>query len=273
MIVWPSTIENSNTKNLKFESAEGCYSQAVIRRNDVRVKWAVKAFTDVGEGGPVYAQGVHLSLGSPPSLTSSRAYAPKSVLYTAATATPEDGERLLELSSNWFEDGKKHPKYSEAGLPIQKLVGERSRVETYHTLYKKNGDETLTDVKCMYWAPKTYQMDICTVDGDVGADEVVILEKGVLYKQKYGERRGLFPEGVRSFPFFHFQVRVPSLPFFIFPTAYVDERPRNRTVCRAAHIGVQAPRETSVARNCRAGACGSSRQRAPRHFKGCVESC
>ncbi len=163
MIVWPSTIENSNTKNLKFKSAKGCYSQAVIRRNDVRVKWAVKAFTDVGEGGPVYAQGVHLSLGSPPPLTSSRAYAP---------ATPEDGERLLELSSNWFEDVKKHPKYSEAGLSIQKLVGERSRVETYHTLYEKNGDETLTDVKCMYWAPKTYQMDICTVDGDVGVDEI-----------------------------------------------------------------------------------------------------
>ena len=73
-------------------------------------------------------------------------------------------------------------------------------------LYEKNGDESAADVKCMYWAPKTYQMDICTVDGTVGSDEVVVLEKGTLYKQKFVERKKLFPEGIKSFPFFHFQV-------------------------------------------------------------------
>ena len=136
---------------LKFESAEGCYSQAVITRKDLRVKWAVKAFTDVGEGSPVYAHGVYLSLGSPPSLTSSRSYQPKSVLYTAATSAADAGRRLQALSPTWFEDRAKYPKYVE-GLPIQKLVGERTRVQTYRTQRRKH------DVKCMYWAPKTYQV-------------------------------------------------------------------------------------------------------------------
>lgn len=200
-------IRYAHPKKFKFESAEGCYSQAVIRRDDIRVKWAVKAFTDVGEDGPVYTQGVYLSVGSPPSLTTSRAYQPKSVLYTAASSSAEAGERLRELPTDWFEDKKKYPKYSEARLPIQKLIGERSRVETYRTLYEKTKDEELEDVKCMYWAPETYQMDICTVDGNVGSDEVVVLEKGVLYKQKFVRRKNLFPEGIKSFPFFHFQVR------------------------------------------------------------------
>ena len=58
----------------------------------------------------------------------------------------------------------------------------------------------------MYWAPKTYQLDICTVNGNVKSDEIVTLEKGILYKQKFVVRNKVFPEGITSFPFFHFQV-------------------------------------------------------------------
>eukprot|EP00578_Thalassiosira_sp_NH16_P030912 CAMPEP_0181078602 /NCGR_PEP_ID=MMETSP1071-20121207/1574_1 /TAXON_ID=35127 /ORGANISM="Thalassiosira sp., Strain NH16" /LENGTH=994 /DNA_ID=CAMNT_0023159929 /DNA_START=220 /DNA_END=3204 /DNA_ORIENTATION=- len=195
-------IRYAHPDTLKFESAEGCYSQAVITKKDIKVKWAVKAFTDVGEDSPVYAQGVYFSLGSPPSLTSSKSYNPKSVLYTAATV--DSGHQLLSLPYDWFEDKSKYPKYSEGHLPIQRYVGERTKVQTYRTLYE-NGDKKSADIKCMYWAPKTYQMDICTVDGDVESDEVVVLEKGALYKQKFVERKKLFPEGIKSFPFFHFQ--------------------------------------------------------------------
>ena len=199
-------IRYSNTKNIKFESAEGCYSQAVIQKKDIKVKWAVKAFTDVGENSPIYTHGVYLSLGSKPSLTSSRSYHPKSVLYTAADT--KSGHALQSLPYNWFEDKSNYPKYIEEKLPIQKLVGERTKVQTYRTLYQQ-GELTKADaekVKCMYWAPKTYQLDICTVNGNVKSDEVVVLEKGVLYKQKYVVRKKIFPEGIRSFPFFHFQV-------------------------------------------------------------------
>jgi len=197
---------SKNTKNIKFESAEGCYSQAVIQKKDIKVKWAVKAFTDVGENSPIYTHGVYLSLGSKPSLTTSRSYHPKSVLYTAADT--KSGHALQSLPYNWFEDKTNYPKYIEENLPIQKLVGERTKVQTYRTLYNQ-GELTKEDadkVKCMYWAPKTYQLDICTVNGNVASDEVVVLEKGVLYKQKYVVRKKLFPEGIRSFPFFHFQV-------------------------------------------------------------------
>ena len=219
-------VRYAHTETLKFESAEGCYSQAVLARKDVRVKWAVKASTDYLPGSPIYAQGVYLSLGSVPSYTSSASRRPKSVLYTssssssssssAAASIGEDGgggRMLLDLPHDWFEDRIKYPKYNEKGLAIQKLVGERTKVETYRMLHDA-GDEDAADVKCMFWAPKTYQMDICTVDGNVGSDEVVILERGVLYKQKFVVRTKVFPEGISSFPFFHFQVRSSSPPLY-----------------------------------------------------------
>jgi len=186
----------------KFESAEGCYSQAVIRRKDIKVKWAVKAFSDVGEGSPVYTQGMYLSLGSAPSWTSSRSYVPKSVLYTAADV--HSGKRLLDLSTNWFEDKTKYVLYNQQDESLQQYEGAKSKVETYRSLYE-SGDEEAKDVKCMYWAPKDYQMDICTVEGTVSSDDVVTLENGVLYKQKFRLRNDAFPPGINSFPFFHFQ--------------------------------------------------------------------
>jgi hypothetical protein len=199
-------VRYAHPKSLKFESAEGCYSQAVITRKDIKVKWAVKAFTDVGENSPIYTQGVYLSLGPSPSLTTSISFSPKSVLYTAATI--DSGNQLLTLPHDWFKDKSKYPNYSK-NLPIQQYVGEKTKVTTYRTLYE-NGDESASKVKCMYWAPKTYQMDICVANGNVGNDDVVILEKGTLYKQKFVQRENMFPDGVKSFPFFHFQVSFDS---------------------------------------------------------------
>ena len=195
-------VRYAHTQSLKFESAEGCYSQAVITRKDIKVKWAVKAFTDVGENSPIYTQGVYLSLGTSPSLTSSISYNPKSVLYTAATI--ESGKQLLTLPHDWFKDKSKYPNYSK-DIPIQRYVGEKTKVTTYRTLYE-SGNASAAEVKCMYWAPKTYQMDICVVNGNVENDDVVILEKGTLYKQKFVQRENMFPDGIKSFPFFHFQV-------------------------------------------------------------------
>ena len=200
-------------KERKFESAEGCYSQAVIRRKDIKVKWAVKAFSDVGEGSPVYTQGMYLSLGSAPSWTSSRSYMPKSVLYTAADV--HSGKKLLDLSTNWFDDKTNYALYNQKDVALQQYEGTKSKVQTYRTLYE-NGDKTAKDVKCMYWAPKDYQMDICTVEGTVSGDDVVTLENGVLYKQKFRLRENVFPQGINSFPFFHFQVRKFALCTFDF---------------------------------------------------------
>lgn len=197
-------VRYSHPETLQFESAEGCYSQAVLIRKDVKVKWAVKASTDYLEESPIYSQGVYFSLGSSHSSTSSVSYRPRSVLYTSSSN--DRGDALLSLSHDWFEDRTAYPEYSDGALSIQEYVGDRTKVETYRMRYDA-GDMTASDVKCMFWAPRTYQMDICTVDGNVRSDEVVILEGGVLYKRKFAIRHGVFPEGVRSFPFFHFQVR------------------------------------------------------------------
>jgi len=147
---------------------------------------------------------MYLSLGSDPSWTSSRSYVPKSVLYTADTK--ESGKKLLDLSTNWFEDTTRYALYHQKDVPLQQLEGSKSQVQTYRTLYEE-GDEEAKDVKCMYWAPKDYQMDICTVKGTVSSEDVVTLENGVLYKQKFRLREDVFPPGINSFPFFHFQVR------------------------------------------------------------------
>lgn len=195
-------VRYANPDTLKFESAEGCYSQAVITKKDVKVKYAVKAFSDVSEDSPVYAHGMYLSLGSPPSMTFASSYNAKSVLYTASTK--QSGNELLTLSPNWFEDSKKYSLYSKRDLPLQEYVGKRSQVQTYRTLFNE-GDNKASKVKCMYWAPKEYQMDLCTVQGSVGSSDVVTLEDGVLYKQKFVLRNNVFPKGVKSFPFFHFQ--------------------------------------------------------------------
>jgi hypothetical protein len=194
-------VRYANVNTVKFESAEGCYSQAVITKKDVKVKYAVKAFSDVREDSPVYAHGMYLSLGSPPSMTFS-SYNEKSVLYTASTK--QSGNELLSLSPNWFEDHSKYSLYSKRDLPLQEYVGKKSQVQTYRTLYNE-GDHTASKVKCMYWAPKEYQMDLCTIEGTVGISYVVTLEDGVLYKQQFVLRANVFPKGIKSFPFFHFQ--------------------------------------------------------------------
>ncbi|KAL7522146.1 hypothetical protein ACHAWX_006839 [Stephanocyclus meneghinianus] len=197
-------LRYAHPSTVKFESAEGCYSQAVITKKDVKVKYAVKAFSDVSEHSPIYAHGMYLSLGSAPSAIASfsTSYNAKSVLYTASTI--ESGIKLLTLSPNWFEDHSKYSLYSKRDLPLQEYIGEKSQVQTYRTLFNE-GDKEASKVKCMYWAPKDYQMDLCTVEGSVGSDEVVFLEGGVLMKQKFVLRESVFPLGVRSFPFFHFQ--------------------------------------------------------------------
>lgn len=38
---------------IRYESAEGCYALAVSQRQDLRVKYAVKAFTDAAGGSEI----------------------------------------------------------------------------------------------------------------------------------------------------------------------------------------------------------------------------
>ena len=48
-------------KKYRFESAEGCYSYAVLQRDDIRVKYAVKAMTDFNKADPAQEHGIMLA--------------------------------------------------------------------------------------------------------------------------------------------------------------------------------------------------------------------
>jgi hypothetical protein len=53
----------SGNEHLRFESAEGCYSAAILQQTDIKVKFAVKAFTDVHESDTMYSHGIYVSTG------------------------------------------------------------------------------------------------------------------------------------------------------------------------------------------------------------------
>jgi hypothetical protein len=74
------------------ESAKGCYSAAILKRKDVRVKYAIKAFTDIDANDSVNTHGLYLGIGSKRD---------RSIIYKAGS--PQDGKALLQLSPTWFE--------------------------------------------------------------------------------------------------------------------------------------------------------------------------
>jgi hypothetical protein len=48
-------------KKYRFESAEGCYSYAVLQRSDIKVKYAAKAMTDFDKADPAQQHGIMLA--------------------------------------------------------------------------------------------------------------------------------------------------------------------------------------------------------------------
>ena len=77
-------------KKLRVESAEGCYSAAysaaILKRSDIRVKYAVKAFNDKDANDSVNTHGLYLGIGSKRD---------RSKIYEARS--PQEGKELLHL--------------------------------------------------------------------------------------------------------------------------------------------------------------------------------
>jgi hypothetical protein len=118
---------------LRVESAEGCYSAAILKRTDIRVKYAVKAFTDIDAHDSVNTHGLYLGIGLKRD---------RSVIYKAGS--PQDGRVLLQLSPTWFEDRDNVYGLKERA-PLQRQVGKKELVPTSTT--KKS--------KCMFWVPES----------------------------------------------------------------------------------------------------------------------
>jgi hypothetical protein len=132
-------------QKLKFESAEGCYSAAVLDRTDLRVKYATKAFTDTLESDPVYSHGLYIARQK--HSTRQRSFWPSTlvgrsdtdqktklvVLYKAKSI--EEGTALLESSPQWFDIDTV---YSDISKPLQSEVGRKELIELKDPKEKAN---------------------------------------------------------------------------------------------------------------------------------------
>jgi hypothetical protein len=176
------------------ESAEGCYSAAVLDRTDIAVKFAVKAWTDIYRNDTAYTHGLYLSRSKD-----------RQILYKADPNNIQvSGPRLSALSPQWWQNNKnmgrsfhiKPPKMRsqrQSQEPMQKEIGYRQLVENY---------QPDPDANCMYWALPKYQSKIC-VHADISHDDTVFWINGSLYKQRY--ENAVLDESVVTAPLFHFQ--------------------------------------------------------------------
>lgn len=166
-----------NEDKLKLVSAEGCYSNEVIKTKDISVKYTVKAMSDVrDQNSDSFEYGIVLSTGSKMD---------KSVIYKANDDGYESALRFLATSKFWFEKDKIYKKKD-----LQWEIGDRMKLS-----------EAKVDESCMYWVPREFQTDICYKD--ISSHDTVMLVNGKVYKQRYQEKK--FPNRIISKAFFHFQ--------------------------------------------------------------------
>ena len=172
----------SKKKKLRLESAEGCYSAAVLQHDDIKIKYAVKAFTDVeekhekGARDTSHTHGVYVGTGKSKD---------KTVIYKASM---DHRKGLLTLPHDWFE--RRDNLYANPRELLYKPVGEKQLLEN------KESSE-----KCMYWVQDKYQSSLC-IDGADSTDTLYWMN-GQLYKEKYELAK--MPGNVVTAPFFHFQ--------------------------------------------------------------------
>jgi len=191
----------SGEQKLKFESAEGCYSAAVLSRQDLRVKYATKAFTDTQETDSVYSHGLYiarqknmpgkrniLSFHHSQTRLEENQKSKNVVIYKAKSK--KDGKALLDSPHNWFELDSI---YRDATQPLQWEIGRKEIIEL-------NGPDSKQN--CMYWAQKKYQSRLC-VSSNVTENDTVFWVNGRLYKQRYENAK--LETNVATAPFFHFQ--------------------------------------------------------------------
>jgi hypothetical protein len=165
-------------KRYQVESAEGCYSAAVLDRDDLKVKFAVKAWTDIFKEDTGYSHGVFLNRQS-------------NVIYKVdADQKEKSGKAIHQIPMDWFKATDKV--YSDESIPLQKSVGERQRLD-----YSPN-----EDANCMYWVMAQYQRKLCLKES-VGRNENVLWLDGVLYKEPY--ENAVLEAPVLTAAFFHFQ--------------------------------------------------------------------
>jgi len=186
----------AGVKKTQFESAEGCYSSVILETHDLRVKYAVKAFTDHFDAS---VHGYHNTAESHGVIVGIGRKGDKSVVYKTGQFANER-ESLPNLSTTWFEDanvnGNKDHIYANTSQPLQWEVGEMTKIYTI-------GEKSYNHVPCtsMYWVRKKYQSHLCVK----GAEKMhtLFLINGVLFKQKFEVITS--HENIETMAFFHLQ--------------------------------------------------------------------
>jgi len=172
-----------------FESAEGCYSVAVLRRQDISVKYAVKAWTDIHGEDTADTNGIYIARGKPNSKMGDHN---RVVVYKAESS--KAGQDVLALSPTWFE---KDNVYNDAKQDLQQLFGDRIEIDLPYRSDKKLD-------KCMYWVQQKYQSSLCLTEDAATATDTLFLIEGKLFKQPH-RNIPLQTRGLLTVPFFHFQ--------------------------------------------------------------------
>ena len=165
----------------RLESAEGCYSVAILSDRTIKVKYAVKAWTDVNEEDTAYTHGLFVARSPQTS---------RQVIYKAESV--EAGRDIVKLRPTWFEQDDRV--YMDRSQPLQHYSGERQALAL--------PDKERTVNKCMYWVQDKYQSQLCLSE-KVNADETVFWVDGKLYKQRH--ENAALESGMVTAPFFHFQ--------------------------------------------------------------------
>ena len=180
---------SSGKKEFKLESAEGCYSQAVLKRDDINIKYAVKAMNDLSpdnhEGADTkttHSHGVFIAYPNKYNNNSNN----QTIIFKTANEYSDPKPFF------WFQNNKD---YQNKQIPIQQEVGDKLPIRTTRD---KN-------TKCMYWAPQKYQTDLCIDDDSIDSTDTIFYLEGKLYKQKHEVLSFGNDDNIISYPFFHFQ--------------------------------------------------------------------
>ena len=168
----------SAKQKFRLISAEGCYSNAVITTNEIRVKFATKAMSDVKDNNNnSFKYGLTIATGSKRD---------RVVLYKGDERDSSNIDSYLNLSTTWFETNKLYNEFD-----LQWEVGQAIPISES---FKLRG-------ACMPWIMKEHQTDLCYKG--ITSSETVTLIDGILYKQVFQELE--LPGGIVSKAFFHFQ--------------------------------------------------------------------
>jgi hypothetical protein len=168
---------------MHFESAEGCYSDAILSQNDISVKYAPKAWTDVQTSDTVHTHGLYLTR----DIKTQR-----HVIYKAPRT--QNGKMLFNMSNTppyWFESVD--TLYKDRSKPLHEIVG------ALEPLTLPNDPKA----NCMYWARQSHQAKLCLDEKLVTADHNIVWKDGELYKQLVN-KVALASEAITA-PFYHFQ--------------------------------------------------------------------